>query len=111
MVDAILKVAEGEGSDVQAIVISSSPEMDLNDQPALENTTLVESREASPTPVMIQVIHPPEQVSGRPERPLYTQAEHSRPLLPDQLLLNSYLPPRGPAPPMEEVLAPEPKGA
>ena len=48
------------GSEVQAIAISGSPEMGLNDQPALENITLVESREASPVPAAIQVVHPPE---------------------------------------------------
>ena len=58
--DAILEVVGGEGLDVQAIFISGSPEMGLNDQPALENATLVESGEASPTPAAIQVIHHPE---------------------------------------------------
>ena len=38
---------------MQAIVISGSPEMGLNDQPALEDITLVESREASPVPTAI----------------------------------------------------------
>ena len=85
--------------------------MGLNDQPDLENATLVESREASPTPVAIQVIRPPEQASGRLERPRHTRAESSRPLLPDRLLLNLYLPPRGLAPPIEEVLAPRPEVA
>ena len=85
--------------------------MGLNDQPALENATLVESGEAFPTHVAIQVIHPPKQASGRLERPRYTRFDCSRPLLPDRLLLNSYLPPQGPTPPMEEVLAPEPEGA
>ena len=42
-----------EGSEVQAIVISVSLEMGLNDQLALENVTLVESREASLVPVAI----------------------------------------------------------
>ena len=50
---AIPEVAGGEGSNVQAIVISSSPKMGLNDQLTLENTTLVESGEASPTPAAI----------------------------------------------------------
>ena len=57
---AILEVAGGsglprsdEGSEVQAIVISGSPEMGLNDHPALENVTLVESKEASPVPAAI----------------------------------------------------------
>ena len=111
MVDAILEVAGGEGLDVHAIFISGSPEMGLNDKLALENATLVELGEASPTLATIQVIHPPKQASGRPERPRYTRVERSRPLLPDRLLLNLYLPPRGPTLPMEEVLAPEPEGA
>ena len=64
--DAIPEVVGGEGSNVQEIVILGSTEIDLNDQSALENATLVESREASPTPAAIQVIHPPEQASGRP---------------------------------------------
>ena len=33
---------------------------------------------------------------------------HKRPLPPDRILLNSYLPPRGPALAMEEVTAPGP---
>ena len=77
---------------MQAIVISGSPEMGSNDQPKLENATLVESREASPTSTAIQVIHLPEQAPGRPKRPLYTRAERSRPRLPGLLLLNSYHP-------------------
>ena len=71
----------------------------------------MESREASSTPAAIQVIHTPERASGQLERPLYTRAELSKPLLPDRQLLNSYHPPRDLAPPMENVLAPGPKGA
>ena len=111
VVDVVPEVAGGKGPDVQVIVISGSPEMGSNDQSDLENATLVESREASLTPTVIQVIHPPEQAPSRPERPLYTRAERSRPWLPDRLLLNSYHPPRGLAPPMKEVLAPGPEGA
>ena len=96
---------------MQAIVISGSPKMGLNDQSALENAIFVESGEASPTPAAIQVIHLPKQASGRPERPRYTRVECSRALLPDRLLLNSHLPLQGLTPPMEEVLAPGPEGA
>ena len=46
---------------MQAIVISSSPEMGLNDQLALENVALTESREAFLAPAAIQVVHPLEQ--------------------------------------------------
>ena len=87
-VDVIPEVAGGDGPDVQAIVISGSPEMSSNDQPDLENATLVESGEASPTPVVIQVIHPPEQAPGRLKRPLHTRTKCSRPRRPDWLLLN-----------------------
>ena len=71
----------------------------------------MESGEAFLAPAAIQVIHPSEQASSWPERPRYTRAERSRPLLHDRLLLESYRPPRGPAPPMEKVLAPGPEGA
>ena len=57
MADAIPEVAGGEGSDVQAIVISGFPEMGLNDKSALKNATLVELGEASPILAAIQVIH------------------------------------------------------
>ena len=57
-VDAFLEVSEGEGPNVQAIVISDTLEMGSNDQPDLENATLMELREASPPPEAIQVIHP-----------------------------------------------------
>ena len=93
VVDVIPEVARGKGPDVQEIVILGSLEMGLNDQSDLENTTLVESGEAFPTPAAIQVIHPPEQAFGKLERPRYTRAEQSRPRLLDRLLLNSYLPP------------------
>ena len=78
VVEVVPEVTKGEDSDVQAIVISGSPEMGSNDQPDLENATLIESKEASPTPAEIQVIHPPKQAPGRPEGPLYTRAECSR---------------------------------
>ena len=42
-----------EGSEVHAIVISSSPEMGLNDQSAPENVALAKSREAFPAPTAI----------------------------------------------------------
>ena len=100
-----------EGLEVQTIVISGSPEMGLNDQPALENVTLVDSREASPVPAAIQVVHPPEQATGQPDRAKYTRTGHRRPLLPDRMFLNLYLPPHGPASPMEEVSVPGLEGA
>ena len=59
-VDAIPEVVGGldqplldEGSEVQAIVILGSPEMGLNEQPAPEIFTLVESKEVFPAPAAI----------------------------------------------------------
>ena len=116
--DAIPKVDGGsdqprleEGSEVQAIVISGFPEIGLNEKPTLENVTLAESREASPVPTTIQVVHPPEQASGQSDRAKYTRVGRRRSLLPDHMLLNSYLPPCGPTPPLEEVLVPGQEGA
>ena len=62
-----------EGSELQAIVISGSPEMGLNDQSALENVTLVESKEVSPVSAAIQVVHSPEQAIGQSDRAKYTR--------------------------------------
>ena len=95
-----------EGSEVSTIVISGSPEMGLNDQPAPTNVTLVESREVFHALAAIQVIYSPEQS----DKAKYTRAGCRMSLLPGWMLLNSYLPPSGPAPTMEEVLVPEPEG-
>ena len=86
---------------MQAIVISGSPEMSLNDQLVTGNVTLEESREASLAPASLQVVHPPEQATGQLDRAMYTRTGPRKPLLPDRMLVNSYLLPRGPAPPME----------
>ena len=96
---------------MQAIVISGSPEMGLNDQPALEDITLVESREASPVPTAIKVVHPPLQAVGQLDKAKYTRTGRRMPLLLDRMLLNSYLPSRGPTPPMEEVSVLGPEGS
>ena len=100
-----------KGSEVQAIFISGSLEMSVDDQPAMGNVTLKESREASPVPAALKVIHPPEQATGQADRAKYTRVGCRKPLLPDRMLVNSYLPPRGLAPPMEEVTVPEQEGA
>ena len=110
-VDAMPKVSKGEGPNLLEIVISGSPKMGSNDQSNLENATMIESGEASPPPTTIQVIHPSKQAPSRPERPLRIRTERIRPSLPDQLLLNSYHPPWGRAPLMEEVSSSGPKGA
>ena len=116
--DVVPEVAEGSsqpcsdgGSDVQAIVISGSPEMGLKDQPALGNVTLAESRKASPVPATIQVVHPLEQADGQSDRAKYTRPKRRRPLHPDFMLVNLHLPHCGLVPPMEEVSVPGPENA
>ena len=96
---------------MHAIVISGSPEMSLNDQPVTGNVTLEESREASPVLAALQVVHPPEQAIGQVDKARYTRTGRRKPLLPDCMLVNSYLPPSGLALPMDEVTVPGPKGA
>ena len=91
------------GGGGEAIVISGSPEMGLNDQSASEEVALAESREAFLALVVIQVVHPPKKDVGHSDKTKYTQAGRRRLLLPDWMLLNSYLPHCGPAPPREEV--------
>ena len=78
---------------------------------AQENVTLVESKEASLVPAAIQVVDPPEKAVGQPDKGKYTRTGHRRSLLPNRMLLNSYLPHRNPSPPMEEVSIPGLEGA
>ena len=92
-------------------MISGSPEMGLNDQSALENVALVESREAFPALATIQVVHPHEQAAGHSDKAKFTRARHKRPLLPERMLLNSYLPPRGRTPLIEDISVPRLEGA
>ena len=75
------------------------------------NVTLAKYIEASPVPAAIQVVHHPKYAVGQSDRAKYTQAGRRRQLLPDRMLLNSYLPPCGPAPPMEEISVPGREGA
>ena len=54
---------------------------------------------------------PSEQIISRANKATPSRSGRNRSLLPDQLLMNSYIPPQGQAPPMEEVSAPGPEGA
>ena len=49
--------------------------------------------EVSPTRVEVQENIPSEQVASRSDKATSTRAGRSRLLLPDRLLLNSYIPP------------------
>ena len=96
-------------SEMQAIVIPSSPEMGSSDQPGPEDVALGEPREVTPIPPALQVIHPPDRAESRSNMPKLARTGPKRSLLPYRILLNSYLPPRGPAPVMEEVAVPGPE--
>ena len=61
-------------------------------QSASELAPLVESGEVSPTPMEVREDIPLVQVVGRSDRVKFTLAGRSRSLLPDRLLLNSYIP-------------------
>ena len=101
----------GESSDVQAIAVSDSPEMGFHGQSASETALSVDLGEVSPTHAEVQEDIPLEQIAGRSDKAKSTRARRSRSLLPDRLLLNSYIPPQGQVPPMEEVSVPGLEGA
>ena len=52
------------------------------------------------------MVHPLDQLESCPGNAKLALPGCKRPLPPDRILLNSYLPPRGPASAMEEVTAP-----
>ena len=88
---------------MQAIMIPSSPETGSNDQSGLEDIARGEPRESTSIPPALQVVRPPDQLESRPGNAKLALPERKRPLPPDRILLNSYLPPRGLALVMEEV--------
>ena len=102
------RLPTGGGSEVQAIVILASPETGSNDQSGLEHTTHGEPRESTPIPPTLQVVLPPGQSESCLGGAWLTLLGRKRPLPPDCILLNSYLPTCGPAPAMEEMIAPGP---
>ena len=53
------------GSEIQTIVISTSPEMGSNDLPGSENIACEEPREEAPIPHALQVVHPSERMESR----------------------------------------------
>ena len=96
-------------SDIQAIIIPSSPKIGSSDRPGSKDVALGKPREVTPIPPALYVIHPPDRIEIRSNMPKLTRIGRKRSLLPDRILLNSYLPPRGPAPTMEEVVVPGPE--
>ena len=80
--------------------------MGSNDQLGSEDIAREEPREEAPIPPALQVVHPSERPKSRSGTARLALTRRKRSLPPDRILLNSYLPPRGPAPVMEEVAAP-----
>ena len=101
----------GGGSEEQEIVVMDSPEMGLHGQSALETTSSADLEEVSLTHEEVREGIPSEKTTNRPTKAMSSRSKCSRSLFPDQLLLYSYIPPQGQAPPMEEVSAPKPEGA
>ena len=101
----------GKGLDGQAIVIMDSPEIGFHGQLALETVLLADVGEGSLTHAEVWEGIPPEQIASWLDKATFSWSGRSKSLLPDRLLLNSYIPPQGQAPPIEEVLAPGLEGA
>ena len=64
----------GENSNVQAIVVSGSPEMGFHGQSDSETTPLVDLGEVSPTHAEVREDIPSEQVDGRSDRAKSTRS-------------------------------------
>ena len=102
--------AYGEGSDGQAIVVVDSLEMGFHGQSASETTPTTYLEEVPLTHEEVREGIPSEQITSWPDKATSSRSGSSRSLLPDWLLLNSYIPPQGLAPLMEEVSAPGSEG-
>ena len=84
---------------MQALVVSDSPEMGFHGQSASEIALLVDFGEVSPTHAEVQEDIPSEQIASRSDKAKFTQAGSSRPLLPDQLVVEFLYSSTGPGSP------------
>ena len=101
----------GEGSNRQTIVVVDSPEMGFHGQSVSGTTPSTDLGEVPLTHEEHWESIPSEQIASRPDKATSSRSGSSRSLFPNWLLLNSYIPPQGQAPPMEEVSAHGPEGA
>ena len=101
----------GEGSDGQAIVVVDSLEMGFHGQSASETAPTVDLEEVPRTHEDIRIGIPSNQISSLLDKATSSRSGRNRSLIPDLLLLYSYIPPQGLTPPMEEVSTHGPKGA
>ena len=88
-----------------------SPEIGFHGQSIFATAPTTDLREVPRTHEEVREGIPSYHITSRPYKATSSQTKGSRSLLHDWLLLNSYIPPQGSAPPMEEVLAPGPEGA
>ena len=83
----------GGVSEEQAIIVMDSPKMGFHGQSTMEIAHFSDLEEVPPSHEEAQVDIPLEQTANRPSQTMLSRAEHSRSLLPNQLLLYSYIPP------------------
>ena len=94
------------GSEVQAIIIPSSPESGPTNQTEPTGVSRIESKEADPVPSALQVIPPSDRDEGQPSRSKFMRSGLPRPTLSERIITNCYASPRGSEPPRVEVSAP-----
>ena len=102
MADATLEVVgeadqntTDEGLDGQAIVIMNSHEVGFHGQSTSETVLSADLGKVSLTHAEVQKDIPSKQIASRPNRATSSLSGRRRSLLPDWLLLNSYIPPQG----------------
>ena len=82
----------GEGSDGQTIIVVDSPEMGFHGQSTFEAAPLADLGEFPRTHGEVREGIPLEHITSRPDETTSFRSGRSRLLLPDRLLLYSYLP-------------------
>ena len=83
----------GEGSDGQAIVVVDSPMMGFHGQSASEVAPLADLGEVPRTHEEVMEGIPLEHITSRPDVATSSRSGRNRPLLPNRMLLYSYIPP------------------
>ena len=83
----------GGGSEEQAIVIMDSPEMGFHGQSASETALPTNLGKVPLTHEEVWEGMPSEQITSRPAKAMSSRLGCSRSLLPNRLLLYSYIPP------------------
>ena len=87
------------------------PEMGFHGQSASETTLSGNLGEVPLTHGEVREGIPSDHTTSRPNKATSSRSRRCKSLLPDRLLLNSYISPQGQAPPMEEVTTPRLEGA